>query len=63
MDKLIIVQIDGDIVMNIGNNSIDWEKTNALPSLLKNHIKWIPVYVDLKWAVRDIDLDLNNIRF
>jgi WD40 repeat protein len=61
--KLIVVLIEDDIVFNVGTKKIDWDKTNALPIILKDHITSIPVYVDLKWVKKDQELDLNNLRF
>jgi hypothetical protein len=62
-DKLIVVLIEDDIVFDVGKKKIDWDKTNALPTILKDHITSIPVYVDLKWVEKDQELDLHNLRF
>jgi WD40 repeat protein len=62
-DKLIIVLIEDDIVFDVGTKKIDWDKTNALPTILKDYITSIPVYVNLKWIEKDQELDLHNLRF
>lgn len=62
-DKLIIFLIEDDIEFDVGTKKIDWDKTNALPTILKDHITSIPVYVDLKWVKEEQELDINNIRF
>ncbi|NIM18359.1 MAG: TIR domain-containing protein [Candidatus Aminicenantes bacterium] len=62
-DKLIIVLIEDDIAFDLGTKKINWDKTNALPTILKDQIMSIPVYVDLKWVKKDQELDLNNLLF
>lgn len=59
-DRLIIIHVDDSIVLDIGNKKIDWEKTNALPSLLKKYIPFIPFYVDLHWAKNKDELVLEH---
>ncbi|MCP5103701.1 MAG: TIR domain-containing protein [bacterium] len=62
-DKLIIIQIADTIVTDPKEEKIVWEKTDALPSLLKPYIAYIPYFEDLRWSSRDELLDLENIRF
>jgi WD40 repeat protein len=63
INKLIIIHIDDDIFIDPVKECIVWNKTNALPEILKNHIESIPVYANLTWAVKDKDIDLANIEF
>jgi hypothetical protein len=60
---LIIVHIEDDIVSESGTGIINWEKTNALPSLLEKYISSIPIFVDLVWAFEEKNLDLSNTDF
>lgn len=62
-DKLIIVQVNGEILTDAETEQIVWEKTNALPSLLEEYIASIPVFIDLTVLEKDEELDLNNIGF
>ncbi|MFC2146077.1 TIR domain-containing protein [Acidobacteriota bacterium] len=62
-DRLIIVHIKDDIKLNLKYKKLDWEGTNALPKLLKNYVKSIPFYVDLRWAQKDEDFVLSNAEF
>ena len=58
-DRLIIVLIDDDIVLN-DTRSVNFEKTNALPGLLRPYLTSIPLYLDLRWAKTTTDTDLQN---
>ena len=62
-DKLIIIQIGDHIVIDAKAEKIMWEQTDALPSLLKEYIDYIPIYEDLLWSSRDELLGLENLRF
>ncbi len=62
-DKLIIIQIADHIVTDAKAEKIMWEQTDALPSLLKEYIDYIPIYEDLLWSSRDELLGLENLRF
>ena len=63
LDKLIIIHVNDVIAFDLDKKVLDWEKTNALPQLLKNHLKSIPLYIDLTWAKRETQRDLNNIQY
>lgn len=63
VNNLIIIYIDDEIVFDLNEKIINWDYTNALPRLLQHHIASIPLYIDLRWAETDADLDLNNIRY
>jgi hypothetical protein len=62
-DKLVIIWIADNIVIDAEEEKIVWEQTDALPSFLKDYINYIPIYEDLRWAGQDEILDLENIRF
>lgn len=61
-DRLIIVLIDNDIALD-GTRDIHWEKTDALPALLRPYLTSIPLYVDLRWAKSDTDTDLQYPKY
>lgn len=62
-DKLIIVRIKDNIFFNHKDKLIDWDKTNAIPKELGAYVNSIPLYLDLKWAIRDSDRTLENLKF
>lgn len=62
-NKLIIIQISDQIVMNADTKTIVWEQSDALPTFLKNHIPYIPKFEDLTWAGKEEKLNLKNSRF
>ena len=41
----------------------DWERTSALPPLLRGRFEDEPLYVDLRWARDENDLSLRHSRF
>ncbi|MCE7921590.1 MAG: TIR domain-containing protein [Haliscomenobacteraceae bacterium CHB4] len=61
-DRLIIVLVDDDIALN-GTDGVHWEQTTALPGLLQPYLISIPLYVDLRWAKRPTDTDLQNPKY
>lgn len=62
-DQLIIIHIADLLVLDVENNKVDWQKTEALPDLLQKYIPAIPLYVDLTWAATKEMLSLDNIRY
>lgn len=59
--NLIIVLINDEIELD--KDRIIWEKTDALPILLKEYIKTIPLYLDLKWAKSNEMRSLSNSKY
>lgn len=59
-DRLIIVHIGHEIKLSADARKIDWEYTDALPKLLKEHIESVPFYIDLKWANKETERDLQH---
>lgn len=68
-ERIIIVHLSGTIAKQ-DDDSIDWEKTDALPAELKSHLPPNPVYVDMRWALvretlnlafQDFRRDVNRI--
>jgi len=62
-DRLIIVHISDEIMVDRKADRIVWEATNALPQNLETHLNHIPVWIDLTWAHKDEQLDLRNVEF
>ncbi|MGD2091021.1 MAG: TIR domain-containing protein [Candidatus Aminicenantes bacterium] len=62
-EKLIIIAIKDNIALNLKDKKIAWEATDALPKLLQDYLNSIPLYLELQWANRREDFDLNNARF
>jgi len=62
-DKLIIIWVKDKIGLNLEELTIDWSQTDALPTVLKDYIKHIPLYIDLTWAKKENDHHLNNLRY
>ncbi|MEO1624935.1 MAG: hypothetical protein AAFV25_07240 [Bacteroidota bacterium] len=63
VNNMIIVFVEDDIVLDFDTKTVDWEKTTALPSLLSKYLSGVPLYVDLKWARRPEDRDLQNVQY
>ena len=62
-ERLIIIHIGDQIVLDQENDRIDWQNTNALPAILRPILNTIPLYSDLSWVEKDQDTDLENIRY
>ncbi|WP_374499552.1 TIR domain-containing protein [Zoogloea sp.] len=59
-DRLIIVHVSDSIEVDVALGAVNWERTDALPALLKPYVSSIPVWVDLSWASKDAQRDLLN---
>jgi len=62
-DKIIIIHVEDSIVVDNKKQSIDWDKTDALPKMLRAYIPELPLYVDLRWAIRRESLSLEVKEF
>ena len=62
-DQLLLVLTDGEMVWDNRANDFDWDRTDALPSNLRNVFKREPLYSDLRWARKATDLSLRNPQF
>jgi WD40 repeat protein len=58
--KLIIVQTAGVITVDASDKKIDWQQTDALPVILKDHLPSLPLFVDLSWVANKADRRLDN---
>lgn len=61
-ENLIILQIDDEIALD-GTKSINFERSTALPGLLRPYLTSIPLYVDLRWAKTATDTDLQHPKY
>lgn len=62
-DRLVIVHVADEIGVDAAAQRIDWDRTNALPRELEQHITSLPIYADLSWAQRDEERDLRDSRY
>jgi WD40 repeat protein len=63
VDRLLIVVTGGELVWASHDRDFDWERTSALPPLLRGRFEDEPLYVDLRWARDENDLSLRHSRF
>ena len=59
-EKLIIVLVKDKIEVDSESKTIDWNNTNALPTILKEQISSVPLYVDLSWIKTSSDQSTEN---
>ena len=60
-NKILILLLEGNIETDL--NKINWDKTDALPSILKGNLDFLPNYEKLRWAQKDIDRILENKKY
>ena len=62
-DRLLIVLTGGDCKWDAARGDFDWTVSTALPPQLAGVFAEEPLYVDLRWARSEAQLDLRNARF
>jgi hypothetical protein len=62
-DHLIVVLTRGNIAVDETSKEVNWEATDALPAMLREHLTRIPLYVDMRGLVSDVHLTLQNPAF
>ena len=62
-DRLLIVLTDGELAWDEAAKDFDWQRTSAVPGLLKGRFAGEPLYVDLRWARGENDLSLRHSQF
>ncbi len=62
LSRLLVAVTDGDLVWD-GVTGLDWERTTALPPVLRGHFREEPRYVDLRWARTAEHVSLQDPRF
>jgi hypothetical protein len=60
---IFIVQTEGEVCWDESGADFDWERTTALPAILRGRLGEEPRWIDLRWARSDTDLSLTNPRF
>jgi WD40 repeat protein len=59
----LIILTDGDILWDKVTGDFDWERTNALPELLRSTFPEEPLFVDMRGVKTEEDLSLHNPTF
>jgi WD40 repeat protein len=62
-ENLIVVLVEGTIAADNDTKAVDWERTNALPPILRNYLELVPYYLDLTKVPHLDDLTLANFEF
>jgi MTH538 TIR-like domain (DUF1863) len=62
-DTILLVLTEGELVWDGSTGDFDSERTTALPPALRGRFQVEPLYIDLRWAQREEDLTLGNLRF
>jgi len=57
------VLTEGEIVWDASRSDFDWSRTDALHPTLRGVFREEPLYLDLRWARSETELDLRNPRF
>jgi hypothetical protein len=47
-EKIVIVILDGTISIKPDTKTIDWDKTDCIPLVLKNYVTSVPYYIDFR---------------
>lgn len=63
VERLLPVVTDGEWVWNVDAGDFDWERSTAVPRVLKGVFDEEPRHLDLRWAREAERLDLRNPRF
>lgn len=59
-ENILIALTDGDILWDDNKSDFNWEKTNALPSILEGQFQMEPLFINFKDAKTSDDLSLKN---
>ena len=63
VDRLLIVQTDGEIVWDAATGDFDWSRTTALPTRLRAVFADEPRWIDARWARTSSQASLKDPRF
>ncbi len=63
IDQLLPVLTAGEWVWDAGRGDFDWDRSNAVPPALGGMFVEEPLYLDLRWARTEAELDLRHSRF
>jgi WD40 repeat protein/Flp pilus assembly protein TadD len=59
-DRLVIVLVDGSLEVDASGAKIDWHRTNAVPPVLRDYLRDVPLFVDLRGLRSEHELDERN---
>jgi hypothetical protein len=63
IDTLLILVTGGELLWDSATQDFDWERTTALPGVLKGQFHDEPLYIDLRWANSEDQLSLRHSQF
>ena len=63
LERLLIVQTDGEIAWSLADHDFDWMKTTALPRRLRTVFTDEPRWIDARWARTGAQATLHDPRF
>ena len=63
VDRLLIIQTDGEIAWDSGTGDFDWPRTTALPKRLSAVFTDEPRWIDARWARASTHTSLKDPRF
>jgi len=59
----LIALTEGEILWDSARSDFDWQRTTALPPVLRGRFPEEPLHIDLRWARHSGDLSLRDLRF
>lgn len=59
-DRMVILLLDGSIEVDSSVPAIDWEKTDAVPRILREYLTDVPLFIDLRELRSERDLNERN---
>lgn len=62
-ERLLIVLTAGELTWDPDRGDFDWQRSSALPDVLRGRFAQEPLYVDMRWARSPGDLTLRNPLF
>jgi WD40 repeat protein/Tfp pilus assembly protein PilF len=60
MNRIVILLLDGSIEVDSSGATIDWERTNAIPPVLREYLADVPFFIDLRELRSERDLNERN---
>jgi hypothetical protein len=61
-ERLLLVLTDGTLAWDAAAADFDWSRTDALPDVVRGRFSEEPLYVDLRWAAAEPQLDHRDAR-
>ena len=60
VNRIVIVLLEGSIEVDSSGPAIDWERTNAVPVVLREYLTDVPLFIDLRELQSERDLNERN---